>query len=413
MKRAIWKPNHARRTFLKGATAFAFAHVVENATFASASLHDSGITYAYTGSYTSPVDGSGNGEGITLFKVDSRTGALTKSMLAAKIPNPSWLCIHPSKKYLYAISEIATFKGSSGSVSAFAIDRQSGGLTLLNSVSSEGAGPAHMSLDASGKFVLVANYLGGSIAVLPILDGGMLGPAVDTHRDTDSVGAKHASDAPDGSFAISGHDSTHAHMIVPDPSNKFVLATDLGQDRIYLYRFNSATGRLTPSEVAPFVSLASGDGPRHLAFHPNGRWLYSLQEESSTIAFFLYDAARGSLTTQKTISTLPPGFAGTSFSSEIQVSPDGRFLYCANRLHDSLCICSIAADGSPRRIEQVSTMGDYPRYFQFGPGGDFLYVCNQRSDCITTFKVNKDTGALTFTGRYTAVGSAAFITFLA
>jgi 6-phosphogluconolactonase (cycloisomerase 2 family) len=144
-----------------------------------------------------------------------------------------------------------------------------------------------MSLDATGKFAFVANYLGGSIAVLPILAGGKLGSAVDTHRDTDSLGSRHASDAPGGSFAISGHDSPHAHMIAPDPYNKFVLATDLGQDRIYVYRFDSASGRITPLEDSPFVSLPSGDGPRHFAFHPNGRWLYSLQEESSTIAFSL------------------------------------------------------------------------------------------------------------------------------
>jgi 6-phosphogluconolactonase len=413
MTRAISQVTHSRRTFLKGTATFAFAHAVQRATIASASSHDSGNIYAYVGSYTSAVDGGANGEGIYLFTVDSRTGALTRSKLAAKTRNPSWICIHPSKKYLYAINEITDFSGSNGSVSAFSIDRESGGLTLLNSVSSEGPGPAHMSLDSLGKFAFVANYLGGSIAVLPILAGGMLGSAVDTHRDTGSIGSKHASDAPGGSFAVSGHDSPHAHMIAPDPYNKFVLATDLGQDRIYVYRFDSVTGRMTPSEDAPFVSLPSGDGPRHFAFHPNGHWLYSLQEESSTITFFLYDPARGSMTAQKAISTLPAGFAGTSFASEIQVSPDGRFLYSANRLHDSISVCSIAADGSLKRVNQVSTMGDYPRHFQFGPGGDFLYVCNQRSDCITSFKVLRDTGTLTFTGQYTAVGSAAFITFLA
>ena len=345
--------------------------------------------------------------------MDPSTGELSPSRLAAKTRNPSWICIHPSRKYLYAINEITDFNGSSGSVSAFSIDHESGELSLLNSVGSEGAGPAHMSLDATGKFAFVANYLGGSIAVLPILAGGMLGSAVDSHRDTGSLGSKHASHAPGGSFATSGHDSPHAHMIAPDPYNKFVLATDLGQDRIYVYRFDSATGRITPLEDAPFVSLPSGDGPRHFAFHPNGHWLYSLQEESSNIAFFLYDAARGSLTAQKTISALPAGFAGTSFASEIQVSPDGRFLYSANRLHDSISACSIGADGSLKLIDEVSTMGDYPRHFQFGPAGDFLYVCNQRSDSITSFKVHRDTGRLKFTGQYAAVGTPAFITFLA
>jgi 6-phosphogluconolactonase len=413
MTRTSSQLTHSRRAFLKGTAAFAFAHTARRATAAFAGSHDTGNIHAYVGSYTSAVDGGANGEGIYLFKMDSRTGELSRSKLAAKTRNPSWICIHPSKKYLYAINEITDFNGSSGSLSAFCIDPESGELSLLNSVSSEGAGPAHMSLDATGKFAFVANYLGGSIAVLPILAGGMLGSAVDTRRDTDSLGSRHASDAPGGSFAISGHDSPHAHMIAPDPYNKFVLATDLGQDRIYVYRFDSASGRITPLEDSPFVSLPSGDGPRHFAFHPNGRWLYSLQEESSTIAFFLYDAARGSMTARKTISALPAGFAGTSFASEIQVSPDGRFLYSANRLYDSISVCSIAADGSLQRIDEVWTMGDYPRHFQFAPAGDFLYVCNQRSDSITSFKVHRDTGRLTFTGQYTAVGTAAFITFLA
>jgi 6-phosphogluconolactonase len=413
MARAISRLTHSRRAFLKGAAGFAFAPIAEKAIIASGHSDDSGNTRAYVGSYTSAVDGGANGEGIYLFELDSRTGVLSKSRLAAKTRNPSWICIHPSRKYLYTINEITDFNGTNGSVSAFSIDHRTGGLTLLNSVSSEGAGPAHMSLDASGKFVFVANYLGGSIAVLPILADGILGTAVDTHRDIDFIGSKHATDDPAGSFAISGHDSPHAHMIAPDPSNKFVLATDLGQDRIYVYRFDAATGKITPSEAEPFVSLPSGDGPRHFAFHPNGRWLYSLQEESSTITFFRYDPANGSMKPEKTITALPAGFAGTSFASEIQLSPDGRFLYSANRLHDSISVFSIVADGSLKYVNEVSTVGDYPRHFEFGPAGEFLYVCNQRSDCITSFKVHRDTGTLTFTGQYTAVGSPAFITFLA
>ena len=414
MTRAALLSIHSRRSFLKGTASLACVLTAGRATAAFAGSDGGGNIHAYVGSYTSVVDGgSANGEGIYLLKMDPRTGELSGARLAAKTRNPSWICIHPSRKYLYAINEITDFNGSSGSVSAFSIDRESGELTLLNAVSSEGAGPAHMSLDASGKFAFVANYLGGSIAVLPILAGGMLGSAVDTHRDLDSIGSKHATDAPGGSFAISGHDSPHAHMIAPDPQNKFVLATDLGQDRIYVYRFDSATGRLTPLEDAPFVPLPAGDGPRHFVFHPNGHWLYSLQEESSTITFFVYDPARGTMTAQKTISALAAGFAGTSFASEIQVSPDGKFIYSANRLHDSISICSIAADGSLKRMDEVWTRGDYPRHFQFGPGGGFLYVCNQRNDCITSFKVQRDTGRLVFTGQYTAVGTAAFITFLA
>jgi len=413
MKNAVSQRTHSRRSFLKGTASLAGALAAGKAASALAASPAGGPIHAYVGSYTSAVDGGANGEGIYLLRMDPRTGELSSSTLAAKTRNPSWISIHPSRKYLYAINEITDFDGSSGSVSAFSINADSGGLTLLNSVSSEGAGPAHMSLDASGKFAFVANYAGGSIAVLPILDGGRLGSAVDTHRDLDSLGAKHASSAPRGSFAISGHDAPHAHMIAPAPHNRFVLATDLGQDRIYVYRFDSATGKLTPLENAPFVSLPSGDGPRHFAFHPNGRWFYSLEEESSTLTFFHFDPARGSLTQQKTISALPAAFAGTSFASEIQISSDGRFLYSANRLHDSISICSIATDGSLHLIDEEWTRGDYPRHFQFSPSGDFLYVCNQRSDAIATFRVHKDTGRLTFTGHYTAIGTPAFITFFA
>lgn len=403
----------SRRSFLKGSASLACVLTAGKAASTFAAAPAGGGIHVYAGSYTNPVDGGANGEGIYLLELDARTGELSEARLAAKTRNPSWICIHPSRRYLYAINEITDFNGSSGSVSAFSIQPESGELTLLNSVSSEGAGPAHMSLDATGKFAFVANYAGGSIAVLPILAGGRLGSAVYTHRDLDSIGAKQATDAPRGSFAISGHDASHAHMIAPGPNNQFVLSTNLGQDRIYVYHFDVTTGKLKPLEGAPFVSLPTGDGPRHFVFHPNGRWLYSLQEEASTIALFLFDPALGSLTPQKTISALPAGFAGTSFASEIQVSRDGRFLYSANRLYNSISVFSITDDGSLQQIDEVWTRGDYPRYFQFGPTGDFLYVCNQRSDSITSFKVHRDTGRLTFTGRYTAVGTPAFLACLA
>jgi 6-phosphogluconolactonase (cycloisomerase 2 family) len=269
-----------------------------------------------------------------------------------------------------------------------------------------------MSLDRSGKYALVANYWGGTIAVFPILDGGRLGPAVDVHRDLGSVGATHANDAPPGSFAVSGHDAPHAHMIAADPGNRFVLTADLGQDRIYVYRFDATSGKLIPVESAPFVSFPSGDGPRHFIFHPNGRWVYVLGEESSTIAFFQYDAAQGALALQQTISSLPAAFAGTSYTSEVVISADGRFLYAANRLHDTIAICSIAADGRLKLITEVSTMGDYPRHCAFDPSSRFFYICNQRSDSITCFKANPETGLLAFSGQYTPVGTPSIITFL-
>lgn len=366
-------------------------------------------SFAYVGTYTGK---DGNGEGIYLFTAHPGTGELSNRRLVARTPNPSWIVIHPSRKYLYAVNEVADFHGNSGSVSAFAIQPNTGDLSALNTVSSEGAGPAHMSLDAAGKYAFVANYAGGTIAVLPIHADGSLGAAVDVLRDKGSIGSTRATSAPPGSFAISGHDAPHAHMIAADPQGKFVLATDLGQDRLYVYRFNSTTGKLTPLEHQPFVSLPTGDGPRHFAFHPNGRWLYTIQEEASTVVFFHFDPATGRLAAQQTVSSLPPGFAGSSFASEILLSPDGKTLYAANRLHDTIAIFAIRADGRLSYIGETSTMGDYPVQLRFSPDAAFLYACNRRSDAITCFRRDRASGQLTFTGRYTPVGSPGSITFV-
>lgn len=366
---------------------------------------------AYAGTYTGAPGNMGNGEGIYLFEMQRATGALLRRRLVAKTPSPSWIAIHPSRRFLYAVNEVADFDGGSGSVSAFSIDRTTGDLTPLNVVSSQGAGPAYISLDRSGHYCMIANYGGGSLSVLPILRGGSLGRPTDVRRDAGSLGSQTAADAPKGSFAISGHDAPHIHMILADPQNRFVLATDLGQDRVYAYRFDSTAGKL--AERPGFVSLPSGDGPRHFAFHPNGRWLYSIQEESSTLAFLRYDPLTGSLAAQQTVSTLPPAFAGTSFASEVLVSPDGRFLYAANRLQNSIAMFSIAADGRLQRIGEVSAMGDYPAQCAIAPGGRFFYACNRRSDNITCFRIDNATGRLDFTGQYAPVGSPGSITFLA
>lgn len=400
---------YSRRYFLNSSATLAFAHSRAGVAVSSFSQVKSDRVLAYVGTYT----GSGNnGEGIYLFEMNPQTGALSHRRLVARAASPSWIAIHPSKRYLYAINEVSDFRGKSGSVSAFAIDSASGDLGPLNTVSSEGAGPAYLSVDSSGKFAFVANYAGGSIAILPTLTDGSLGPAVDVHRDTGNLGSSQATSAAPGSFTAGGHEAPHAHMIAADPENRFVLATDLGQDRIYTYRFNPTSGKLTASANAPFVSLPSGDGPRHFVFHPNGHWFYSIQEQSSTIVFFHYDADAGSLTSQQTISTLPPGFEGTSFASEILMAPDGRFLYAANRLHDSVAVFAIDARGMLTHIGEASTLGDYPRHCCIDPRGNFLYVCNQRSDSITSFSIHRDSGLLTFTGQYTPVGSPAILTFL-
>ena len=276
---------------------------------------------------------------------------------------------------------------------------------------SGGAGPTYVSVHPSGKFLLVANYFGGSIAVLPILGDGRLGEATDVKVGKGKIGPTKAAHAPQGSFAISGHDRTHAHMIQSDPAGRFVLHVDLGQDKIFVWQFDAEMGKLTANDP-PAVSLPAGDGPRHFHFHPNERWLYSIQEEGSTVVMFDYDARKGRLTSRQTISTLPRGFAGSNFCSEILVSGDGRFVYAGNRLHDSIGIFSVGQAGSLTYVGEEWTRGDYPRSFGFDPTGGFLCCCNQRADNVAVFRVDRKSGKLVFTGHYVPVGNPSHIVFL-
>jgi len=405
--------NHirSRRVFLKAATVCALGHFTSRPVSCLTVNAGRGKILAYVGTDTRPVDGAANGKGIYLYEMDAPTGQLSLLKLAAETTSPSWITLHPSGQYLYAVNEVSDYDGNHGSVSAFYINRANGDLRFLNVVSSQGAGPTHMSVDASGKYAFVANYFGGNIAVLPILPDGSLGAASDVHQDQGSLGVLQATNAPSGSYAISGHDTSHAHMIQADPKNRFVLQTELGQDRIYVYNFDSNTGKLTAAKT-PYATVPSGDGPRHFAFHPNGHWLYSIQEEASTVVFFLYDASNGSLSPQQTVSTLPSGFAGTNFCSEIMVSPKGHFLYVANRLHNSIAVFAIDKDGKLDRVDETLTQGDYPNHFSLDPSGSFLFVCNQRSDQITSFRVNGQTGRLTFTGQYLPIGTPMCMVFL-
>jgi 6-phosphogluconolactonase len=369
---------------------------------------------AFVGTYSSPQgpEGSnGRGQGIYLFEMNRSSGALTKRELFEDGLNPSWLAFHPSGNYLYAANEVSDFdETQSGAVTAYGVEPQSGRLTRLNSVSSQGAGPTHLSLHPSGKYVFVANYHGGSFAVLPVGSDGRLRAASDVKLDTGPSGPRHAASAPPGSFAVSGHDKPHAHLIEPDPAGKFVLGSDLGTDQIHVWRFSAEAGTLESNGAATVVP--PGDGPRHFAFHPNGRWLYSLQEEGSTLILFDYDAASGGLTKKQQVSSLPPGFAGTNFTSEVRISLDGRFLYAGNRLHDSIAWFSIGAAGTLKFAGETWTRGDYPRSFTIDPTGSFLYSCNQRSDAVTVFRVNRVTGELTFTGEYVPVGTPSIVVFL-
>jgi len=401
-----------RRCFLGSCAALTVAHPVLASPLLALNTADVKTMLAFVGTYTGAPGAGSNGEGIYAFDMNPVSGELSHRRLVAKTPSPSWLCVHPSGKYLYAANEVSDFRDGNGSVSAYRIDRSTGDLTALNVVGSEGADPCYLTLDAAGKYAFVANYAGGSIAVLPILGDGSLGAATDIRSDVSHLGATQAPSAPPGSYAISGHEAPHAHMIAPDPHHRFVLATDLAQDRIYTYGFDPTTGKLTPTADAPFTSLPSGDGPRHFAFHPNGRWLYSIQEEASTIVFFHFDPDTGSLRSQQTVSALPPGFTGTSFASEILLSPDGRFLYAANRLSNTIASFSIAVDGRLNLVNHTPTIGDYPAQLRLDPSANFLYACNRRSDNITCFRIDRQTGILSFTGHYTAVGSPGSITFL-
>jgi 6-phosphogluconolactonase (cycloisomerase 2 family) len=268
-----------------------------------------------------------------------------------------------------------------------------------------------VSLHPSGRFLLVANYFGGSVAVLPILEDGKLGEATDVKEDAGKVGPTRAKNAPKGSFAFSGHDRTHAHQILADPSGKFVLHVDLGLDRIYVWKFDEKKGVLTTNDPAS-VALPPGDGPRHFHFHPNGKWLYSVQEEGSTVVRFDYDPGAGKLTARQTVSTLPKGYAGSNFCSEILASADGKFVYVGNRLHDSIGIFAVGGNGDLTPAGDEWTRGNYPRSFAFDPTGGFLYCCNQRADHVTVFQVDRKTGALAFTGHYAPVGNPSCVAFL-
>lgn len=376
---------------------------------------------AYVGTFSSPLRDMlptqvdlppGNGRGIHLFTVDRKSGELSPAGIYELGTSPNCLALNTAGTHLYSTNETDRVgEDKLGTVSAFAIDRANGQLKLLNTVRSGGAGPTYVSIHPSGRFLLVANYFGGSVAVMPILPDGRLGEASDVKVDSGTVGPTKATNAPPGSFAISGHDRTHAHMIQADPSGKFVVHVDLGLDKIFVWKFDDQKGTLTAIESSP-VSLPPGDGPRHFHFHPNGRWFYSIQEEGSTLVLFDFDTSTGRLTTRQTISTLPPGFAGSNFCSEILLSADGKFVYAGNRLHDSIGIFSIGTSGELTYLGEEWTRGDYPRSFNFDPSGQFLYCCNQRADSVAVFRVHRETGGLEFTGHYAAVGNPSIIVFL-
>jgi 6-phosphogluconolactonase len=365
-----------------------------------------GSLYAYVGTYTP------NGGGIYLFRIDRASGALLQLQVVDDTRNPSWLAVNPAQTRLYAISEIDNYQGArGGAVVSYAIDGDTFELRRLGAVSSGGTGPSYVSVHPSGKYVFVANYGGGSVAVFPVGEDGVLGEASDVRPSVGPRHHPHAIDDPPGQFAVSDHEGPHVHMVASDPTGQFVIANDAGLDLTLIWRLDMQAGRLLPSDT-PVVEAPSGSAPRHFAFHPNGKYFYNLYEHDSKVAVYDYDASRGAMRLKQNLSTLPPKFAGSSLAAEILISPDGRFLYVSNRLHNTLAVFAIAADGQLKMTSEIWVHADYPRSAAIDPSGEMIFSCNQKGDSITSFRVNPASGALSFTGRFEPVGSPAVMVML-
>ena len=352
----------------------------------------------YFGTYTGEKS-----KGIYVSHMNPATGQLTPPELAAEATSPSFLAVHPTRNLLYSVNEVNTLDGKpTGAVSAFSIDRSTGKLTLLNQESSGGAGPAHLIVDKEGRNVLVANYGGGSVAVLPIDRDGKLKPVSSFVQHTGS------------SVNPSRQKEPHAHSVNVDASDKFAYVADLGLDKVLVYRFDSAKGTLTPNDP-PFTTVKPGSGPRHFAIHPTGKYAYVINEITCTVTAFRHDASRGALTEIQTVSTLPAGTEmQQSFSgSEVQVHPSGKFLYAANRGHNTIAVFTIdQASGQLTLVQNQLTLGNIPRGFGIDPSGAFLLAGNQRSDSVIVFRIDQSTGKLTPTGQKLDIGAPVSVKFV-
>jgi 6-phosphogluconolactonase len=363
---------------LRPAFLFAFAALCASAVAEAAPMP--GPVTVYIGTYT-----DGTSRGIYRLTFDAATGTMTEPVLAVETKNPSFLALHPSGRFLYAVGEVSSFEGAkTGAVSAFAVDPKTGDLALLNQQSSEGAGPCHLVVDKTGRNALVANYGGGTVAVLPIGEDGRLKPASSVRVHEGSGPTKGRQEKP------------HAHGIYLDAAERFAFSPDLGADRVFVYRFDAAKGTLEPHGAAP---LDPGAGPRHLAFHPSGRYLYTINELLSTVSAFAYDAAKGALAPLQTVSALPPGFSGTSWTAEVEVSRDGRFVYGSNRGDDSLAVFAVdAATGRLTPAGHAPVGGKNPRHFTIDPSGRFILVGHQGSGTIGVLRLDPATGLPALTG---------------
>ena len=349
----------------------------------------------YFGTYSGQLS-----KGIYVSTFDATTGQLSPPELATEVKNASFVAIHPTRKYLYAVSEIADFEGKKqGGVSAFTIDPASGRLKLLNQQSSGGGGPCHLVTDAQGKNVLVANYGGGSVSVLPILADGKLAPSSSTIQHRGSSVDKQRQEGP------------HAHSINLDAANKFAFAADLGLDKVLIYRFDGGKGLLTANDP-PAGIVSPGSGPRHFAFHPTGKYAFVNNEMTSTVTSFAYDPAKGSLTEIHTLSTIPEPTPGNS-TAETVVHPSGEYVYVSNRGHNSLAMYQCdAATGRLTSIGNQSTGGKTPRNFNIDPTGRYVLAANQDTNNVVVLKVDLATGKLSPTGTTIEVGTPVCVRFV-
>lgn len=384
----------ARREFLKIAGLGTLSLVLPEHAY-GLGAERSGELLVYVGTYT-----SGKSEGIYLYSLNLASGELKHIATTKGVKDPSYLALAPSRRYLYAVNEVEEFAGKkSGAVSAFVVDQRTGDLRLLNQQPSLGGAPCYVVVDRTGSFVLVANYVGGNVAVLPVRNDGSLGEATDLKQDQGS------------SINAERQEGPHAHCIVLDPAYRFAYTCDLGTDKIMIFRFDMRRGKLIPNEI-PWVQVKPGAGPRHLTFHPGGKYAYVINELHATVTAFAHDLAEGHLKEVQTIPTLPMSFKDANTSADIHVSPDGKFLYCSNRGHDSIAAFQInRRNGILTFIARESTGGRTPRNFAIDPTGAFLLVANQNSDNIVTFRRDRKTGRLSATGHVAEVPSPVCLKF--
>lgn len=366
------------RQWLRG---FAWICVLPMVPLAIPAIAGAAGDIVYVGTYT----GHGS-QGIYAFRFDPASGGSVSLGLAAETENPSFLAVDPKGRFLYAVNETGAFQGQpTGAISVFGIDRGTGRLDLRQQVASLGRDPAHLSLDKTGRYLLVANYSGGNIAVFPIGGDGRLGPR--------SAFVQHAGSSVDPERQA----GPHPHSIQVTPGNRSVLVTDLGLDKLLVYRFDANKGSLTPDEPGS-VRLDPGAGPRHIAFAPSGRFMYAVNELSSIVAVFACESGQGALVRKQTVPTLPKGFAGKNTAAEIAVDAKGRTLYVSNRGEDSIAVFGIDAEsGTLTPVERVPSGGRMPRHFVIDPTGAWLFAANQGSDNIHMFKIDPASGRLTAT----------------